>query len=73
MPYVVSEIYIGRHFLKNSGYLQQIISVVAKESLIPNSLTQKSPGTQNFHYCNSKCDRKAKSDKCDIRLSFLEQ
>ena len=40
MYYIVLEIYIGRRFLNDGCYLQQIISVVAKEALIitPNQI-----------------------------------
>ena len=39
MNYIVPEIYTGRRFLKNRCFSQQIISGVAKESLIPYNLT----------------------------------
>ena len=35
MYYIVLDIFIERRFLKNGCYSQQIISVVAKEPLIP--------------------------------------
>ena len=44
----MSEIYIGRRFLKDSRYSQQMISVAAKKSLIPYKLTQKAPEKKNF-------------------------
>ena len=46
MYYIVSEIYSGRRFLKDGCYSQQIVSAVAKESLIPYNLTQRVPETQ---------------------------
>ena len=48
MYYIVSKIYIGKHFLKKGCYFQQIIFAVAKESLIPYNLTQRAPETQNL-------------------------
>ena len=53
MYQIVSETYIDRRFLKDNCYSQQIISAVAKESLIPYSLTQRACETQK--YCNTKC------------------
>ena len=44
----MSGIYIGRGFLRGGCYCQQIISAVAKESLIPYNLTQRAPETQNL-------------------------
>ena len=49
MYYIVSEIYSGRRFLKDDCYSQQIVSAVAKESLIPYNLTQRVPETQIFN------------------------
>ena len=46
--YIVSEIYVGKGFLKDGCYSQQIISAVAKESLIPHNLTQRAPEIQNL-------------------------
>ena len=42
MYYIVLEIYIGRRFLNDGCYLQQIISVVAEEALIttPNQIKE---------------------------------
>ena len=46
--YIVSEIYIGKGFLKDGYYSQQIISAVAKESLIRHNLTQRATEIQNL-------------------------
>ena len=35
MYYIVLEIYISEHFLKDGCYSQQMTSAAAKESLIP--------------------------------------
>ena len=43
----VPEIFIGRCFWKDGYYSQQIISVVAKETLIIYNLTQRVPETQS--------------------------
>ena len=49
MYYIMSEIYIGRRFLEHffCRHSQQIISAVAKESLILYNLMQKTPETRN--------------------------
>ena len=44
----VRNIYIGRWLLKNGCHPQQLISVVAIESLVPDKLTQIVPETQSF-------------------------
>ena len=41
----VSEINVGRSFLKEGCYSQQIISAEAKEALIPYNLLQRAPET----------------------------
>ena len=48
--YILSEIYIDRHFLEDCfySYSLQIISAVPKESLIPYNLTQRAPDTQDI-------------------------
>ena len=45
MYYIISEKWIRGHFLEDCFYCysQQIISVVAKESLIPNNFIQRAP------------------------------
>ena len=43
MYYIVSEINVGRSFLKDGCYSQQIISAEAKEALIPYNLSQRAP------------------------------
>ena len=40
--------YIGRRFLKDGYYSEQVVSAVVKESLIPYNLTQRVPETQNL-------------------------
>ena len=47
----VSEIHIGRRFLRDGCHSQQIIPDVASESLIPYSLTQKEH--QNYNTVNT--------------------
>ena len=42
------ETYIGRYFLKDGSYSQQIISAVAKEPLIHYNLKPE-PGKQTFN------------------------
>ena len=47
--YIVLEIYFGGRLLEDFYcYYSQVISAVAKESLIPYNLTQRAPGTQNL-------------------------
>ena len=48
MYYIESELYNGIRFLKQSCYSQQIISAVAKESLILYNLTQRTPETPSL-------------------------
>ena len=58
MYYTVSQqICIGGRFLESFFYCysQQILSAVAKESLILYNLRQRAPETQNFEYYNTKC------------------
>ena len=47
---IVSEDYVGGRFLEDYFYCysQQIISTIAKESLIPYNLTQRTSEIQNF-------------------------
>ena len=47
---IISEIYIGRRFLKEGCYshLLLYISAVNKEPMIPYNLTQRAPETQNL-------------------------
>ena len=47
MYYILPEIYVGRRFLKDCCYSQQIIFAVAKESLIPYNFTQRAPEIKN--------------------------
>ena len=55
MCYIVSEICIGRRFTEECFYCysQQIIPIVAKESLISHNLTKRAPEIHNFSYCNT--------------------
>ena len=55
MYYLVLEIDNGRLFLEDCFYCysQQIISTVAKESLISYNLRQRAPETQNLKCCNT--------------------
>ena len=48
MYYIEPELYNGIRFLKQSCYSQQIISAVAKESLILYNLTQRTPETPSL-------------------------
>ena len=68
----MSEIYIGRSFLRDGCYSQHIISAVAKESLIPYNLTQRAPETQNVLYCNTKCHPKLNKTKIKYGSVFLK-
>ena len=43
--FVVSQIYSGKNFLKDGCYFRQVISTVAKESLITSNLTQRTVET----------------------------
>ena len=61
MSYIVSEMWIGGRFLEDCFYCysQQIISAIAKKSLIAyQNLTKKAPETQNLEYCNTECHPK---------------
>ena len=64
----MSEVYIGRHFLKDDCYSKQIISALAKESLIPYNLTLKRPRPFILWH---KMSPQTKSNKCKIKLIFL--
>ena len=72
MYYIVSEIYIAGRFLESCFYcyLQQIISVVAKESLNSYNFIQKAPEKQNLSYWNMECHHKSNQTKFKIRLRF---
>ena len=49
----MSEIFIGRRFLKNCCYSEQVISVADKESLIPYNLIQRAQEIQTFNTVTS--------------------
>ena len=71
MYYIVSEIYIGGRFLEHCFYYysQQIISAVAKESLIPYNLTQRPPETQNLQYYNT--EHHAKPNQTNVKQKYI--
>ena len=56
--FVVSQIYSGKNFLKDGCYFRQVISTVAKESLITSNLTQRTVETEGLYYCSAKCHGK---------------
>ena len=72
MYYIVSEIYIDGRFLEDCFYYysEQIISAVAKESLIPYNLTQRPPETQNLQYY--KTEYHAKPNKTNVKQKYIQ-
>ena len=67
----MSEICIGGRFLEDyfSCYSQQLLSVVANESLIPYYFIKRSAETQNLWYCNSECQ--SKTNKNNVKYSLV--
>ena len=71
MYYIVSEICVGGHFLLDCFYCysQQIISAVAKESLIPYTLYKEHQKHGTFNTVTPRTSPN-QTKKCKIRLSF---
>ena len=71
MYYIVSEICVGGHFLMDCFYcyFQQIISAVAKESLIPYTLYKEHQKHGTFNTVTPSTSPN-QTKKCKIRLSF---
>ena len=65
------QINIGGHFLKDTCYSQQIISAVAKKSLICYNLTQITP--EKTEPLILQLPPQTKSNKCKIQFSFSER
>ena len=70
MYYIVSKIYIGKHFLKKGCYFQQIIFAVAKESRFPITLHKEHQKHKTFNTVTPNTTPNQIKQNCTKKWSF---